>query len=98
MLAKFILVGHAMEIGQRSLGRPLIWPTMHMAFAFLVLLMVLITGEEAVVGPIHGVPVATSLGDLYGRRLYEMLAGFLITLMVLIPYFAVLVLGETLGE
>lgn len=52
MLAKFILVGHAMKIGQRILGRPLIWPTIHMAFAFLV---------------------------------------------VLIPYFAVLVLGETLG-
>lgn len=98
VLAKFILVGHAMKIGQRSHGRPLIWPTMHMAFAFLLLLIVLTTGEEAIVGLIHGVPVADSLGDLYGRRLYETLAGFLIMLMVLIPYFAVRVLGETLGE
>lgn len=56
MLAKVILVGPAMKIGQRSLGRPLIWPMMHMAFAFLVLLI------------------------------------------VLIPYFAVLVLGETLED
>jgi hypothetical protein len=98
VLAKFILVGHAMKIGHRSLGRPLIWPTMYMAFAFLLLLIVLTTGEEAIVGLIHRVPVADSLGDLYGRRLYETLAGFLIMLLVLIPYFAVRVLGETLGE
>jgi hypothetical protein len=71
---------------------------MYMAFAFLLLLIVLTTGEEAIVGLIHGVPVADSLGDLYGRRLYETLAGFLIMLLVLIPYFAVRVLGETLGE
>ena len=54
--------------------------------------------EEAVVGLIHGHSIAASLGDLFGPRLEETLAGYLIMLLVLIPYFAFRVLGEALGE
>ena len=39
-----------------------------------------------------------SLGDLVGSRLEETLAGYLIMLLVLIPYFAFQVLDEALGE
>jgi hypothetical protein len=38
LLAKFMLVGRAMKIGERDTTSPLIWPTLHRAFAFLVLL------------------------------------------------------------
>ena len=41
VLAKFMLVGRAMKIGERYTTSPLIWPTLHKAFAFLVLLVVL---------------------------------------------------------
>ncbi len=98
VLAKFMLLGHAMKIGERDTIRPLIWPTLHRAFLFLLLLIALTIIEEAVVGLFHGQSIATSLGDLFGRRLLETLAGYLIMLMVLIPYFAFRVLGEVLGE
>jgi hypothetical protein len=39
-----------------------------------------------------------SLGELVGPRLEEILAGYLIMLLELIPYFAFRVLGEALGE
>ena len=93
-----MLVGRALKIGERDTTSPLIWPTLYKAFAFLVLLVVLTIIEEAVVGLFHGQSIAASLGDLVGRRLEETLAGYLIMLLVLIPYFAFRVLGEVLGE
>jgi hypothetical protein len=98
LLAKFMLVGRAMKIGERDTTSPLIWPTLHRAFAFLVLLIILTIIEEAVVGLFHHRSIAASLGELSGVRLEETLAGYLIMLLVLIPYFAFRVLGEALGE
>jgi len=98
LLAKFMLVGRAMKIGERDTTSPLIWPTLHRAFAFLVLLIILTIIEEAVVGLFHHRSIAASLGELVGSRLEETLAGYLIMLLVLIPYFAFRVLGEALGE
>ena len=66
--------------------------------AFLVLLVVLTIIEEVVVGLFHHQPIAASLGELFGARLQETLAGYLIMLLVLIPFFAFRVLSEALGE
>jgi hypothetical protein len=98
VLAKFMLVGYALKIGERNTTSPLIWPTLHKAFAFLALLIVLTLIEEAVVGLFHHRSIATSLGDLFGLRLQETLAGYLIMLLVLIPFFAFRVLSEELGD
>jgi hypothetical protein len=98
VLAKFMLVGRAMKIGERYSTRPLIWPTLHKAGAFLMLLIVLTIIEEVVVGLIHHRSVAPSLDDLTGAKLDETLAGIVILFMVLIPYFAIRVLSEALGE
>jgi hypothetical protein len=50
--------------------------------------------RPAVVGPFHGRSIAASLDDLADRRLEEALARSLITLLVLISYFAFRVLGD----
>jgi hypothetical protein len=98
VLAKFMLIGNALKIGERNTTSPLIWPTLQMAFAFLVLLIIMTIIEEAVVGLFHHRSIAASLGDLFGPRLEETLAGYLIMLLVLIPFFAFRVLSKTLGE
>jgi hypothetical protein len=98
VLAKFMMLGNAMGIGERYPTSPLIWPTLHKAFVFLLLLVVLTIIEEAVVGLFHQQSIVASLSDLVGRRLEETLAGFVILLLVLIPFFAFRVLGEALGE
>jgi hypothetical protein len=98
LLAKFMLVGRAIKIGERDTTSLLIWPTLYRAFAFLVLLIILTIIEEAVVGLFHNRSIAAPLGELVGVRLEETLAGYLIMLLVLIPYFAFRVLGEALGE
>ena len=98
LLAKFVLVGRAMKIGERYSSRPLIWPTLHKAFAFLVLLVVLTIVEEVVVGLFNHQTVAASLVELTGAKRDETLAGIVILFMVLIPYFAMRVVSEALGE
>jgi hypothetical protein len=98
VLAKFMLIGNAMKIGERHTNSPLIWPTLHKAIAFLVLLIIMTLIEEAVVGLFHHRSIADSLGELVGPRLEETIAGFVIMLLVLIPYFAFRVLDEALGE
>ena len=39
VLAKFMLLGNAMKLGERNTTSPLIWPTLERALAFLVLLI-----------------------------------------------------------
>jgi hypothetical protein len=98
VLGKFMLLGNLVHVGGRDISGPLIWPTLRRAFAFLVLLVVLTIIEEAIVGLLHGRSITASLGDLFGTRLAETLAGYLIMLLVLIPFFAFRVLSEALGE
>jgi hypothetical protein len=98
VLAKFMLVGDVMKIGERTTNSPLIWPTLHKAFAFLVLLIIMTIIEEAVVGLFHRQSIAASLGELIGPRLEQTITGILIMLLVLIPFFAFRVLDEALGK
>jgi hypothetical protein len=98
VLGKFVLLGNMAHVGGRDISGPLIWPTLRRAFAFLVLLVVLTIIEEVVVGLFHHQSIAASLGELFGARLQETLAGYLIMLLVLIPFFAFRVLSEALGE
>ena len=98
VLAKFMLIGHAVRLGQRNSTNPLVWPTLRMAAAFLVLLIVLTIIEESVVGLFHHRTITASLGDLFGVKLDETLAGYVIMLLILIPYCAFRVLSEELGD
>jgi hypothetical protein len=97
LLAKFMLIGRAMKIGERRSVGPLIWPTLNKAVTFLVLLVVMITVEQVVVGLFHRHSIASSLYELFGPRLLETLADVLIMLLVLVPYFAFHLLDEALG-
>jgi hypothetical protein len=98
VLGKFVLLGNMVHVGGRDISGPLIWPTLRRAFAFLVLLVILTIIEEEVVGLFHHQSIVASLGELFGARLQETLAGYLIMLLVLIPFFAFRVLSEALGE
>jgi hypothetical protein len=98
VLAKFMLLGEAMKVGGRTTTGPLIWPTLSKALGLLVLLIIMTIIEEAVVGLFHRQSIAASLGELFGPRLEETLAGYVVMLMVLLPYCAFRVLEEALGE
>lgn len=98
VLAKFMLIGDAMHIGNRYSDRPLIWPTLYKAFAFLVLLVVLTIIEQVVIGYFHHQSAVASIAELAGPRLNELLASVVIMWVVLLPYCAFRVLSEAVGE
>ena len=98
VLAKFMMLGEMIKIGGGGNTGPLIWPTLQKALGLLLLLIFMTVIEEAVVGLFHHRSIAASLGELFGRRLQETLAGYLIMLVVLIPYCAFRVLSEAFGE
>jgi hypothetical protein len=98
LLAKFMMVGWAMHIGQRYMHKPLIWPTLHKALLFLILLLILTTVEEIGVGFIHARPLNESLRHIVGPTFYEGLAVSLVMFLILVPYCAFTTLAEVMGE
>ena len=98
ILGKFMMVGHALRIGQGYQGRPLIYPILHKSLGFLTLLFILNLLEEVAVDLIHGRPVAEALAKVAGGTLLETVAVCVLFFLILLPYFAYREVGEALGE
>ena len=98
LCAKFMLLGRAFHIGERFKNLPLIVPTLHRSFLFLLLLIVLTFIEEIAVGAIHGRTVPDSISGIAGGTLHQMVATTLILFLILIPYFAFRSLGNIVGD
>lgn len=98
VLAKFMLLGGAVNIGTRYKDKPLIWPTLHMALLFFILLLVLTTVEELVVGLVHHRTPLVSLSHVVGSPFFVGLANSLIMFLILVPYCAFKCLGDALGH
>jgi hypothetical protein len=96
LLAKFMLVGKALRLGETK-NKPLAWPTLYQSLLTLVLLIILTTLEEILVGAVHHRTVKESLTHVAGDRLDMVLATFLIMFLILVPYFAFRNLAEVLG-
>lgn len=98
VLGKFILMGHAVKMGERYERRRFIQVVAYKSMLFLVMLLVLTSIEEAVVGVIHGRTISESLADVAGGTLPEIVASSLIVLLILIPYLTFRELNAVLGE
>ena len=66
--AKFMLMGRVFHLGERFKNLPLIVPTLHRSFVFLLLLAVLTFIEEIVVGTIHGRTVMDPISGIVDGR------------------------------
>jgi hypothetical protein len=98
ILAKFMLLGRMLHVGARFRDKPLIWPTIYHALTFLIVLLVLTTLEELIVGFIHGRAIADSLNHVVGPIFFEGLAVCLIMFLILVPYSAFTCLSDVVGE
>ncbi len=98
LCAKFMLLGRAFHVGERFKNYPLIVPTLHRSFLFLLLLVVLTFIEEIVVGAIHGRKVMDSISGIAGGTFHQIVATVLILFLILIPYFAFRSLGNIVGD
>ena len=98
LLAKFMLVGRAFQVGKRFRDRPLVWPTIYHALMFLLLLLVLTSIEEIVVGSVRHRPLLDSLTHVVGPTVFEGIAVCLVLFLILLPYSAFVCLSDVLGE
>ena len=98
VLAKFMLIGHALHLGERYRHKPLIWPTLHMGLVFLILLLALTTLEETVVGVIKDRPFPESLAHIAGPTIPVALGNLLLMFLILLPYCAFRTLGAVIGD
>ena len=98
VLAKFMLIGHALRLGERYRHKPLIWPSLHMALMFLILLLILTTLEETVVGLIKHRPLQESLAHIAGPTLFTAAGNLLLMFLILLPYCAFRTLGGVVGD
>jgi hypothetical protein len=98
ILAKFMLLGRMLHVGTRFRDKPLIWPTLYHALMFLIVLLILTTLEELIVGSIHARAIADSLNHVVGPIFFEGLAVCLLMFLILVPYSAFICLSDVVGE
>ena len=98
VLAKFILIGRALHIGEGHRTKPLIWQIIHKSIAFLILVAGLTVIEEAIVGFLHGKTFWESMAEVGGGTTEEMIATAIVMFLVFLPLFAYGALVEVIGE
>ena len=96
--AKFMSVGHAIQLGEREHKEALIWPTLRRSIAFLVLLLVLNVLEEVIIGYFHQRGIMDSIAAVGGGTIHQLIATTLVVLLILIPFFAFRSLGDVVGN
>lgn len=99
LIAKFILIGRALHIGEGMRTRPLIWQTLHKAIAFTIFVAILSVIEDAVIGMgVHGKTFSQSIADLGGGTVKQMIATEFIVFLVFVPLFAFGALSEVMED
>ncbi len=88
ILGKFILLGHAVHLGESHKELRIIHVIALKSVLYLLLLIALSVVEEAVLALIHGKTIAAALTELWGGKLWQILATSFVMLVILIPYLA----------
>ena len=97
ILAKVILIGQALHLGDRFRDRPLIVSTLWKSIVFGLLVAVFVVLEHVVTALLHHRPVASEF-QLTGGQGYEMLARVQLMLVAFVPFFAFREISAVLGE
>src|SRR5471030_2973494 len=97
ILAKFILMGHWLHLGEGRRNRLLIYSVLYQTLAIWLLLVVLSVLEQFVEGAWHGHSIGAGLAELRLNSFSRILAQSLILFLVLLPYVALRQLSAIMG-
>jgi hypothetical protein len=97
VLAKVVLLGDLLHLGDRFRGKPLIIPTVYRTFVFAILVLVFTVLEEVAKGVLHGEGATTVLARLAAMNRAEIAAKILIVFIVFIPMFAIWQIANVFG-
>ncbi len=96
VLAKFILLGRMLRLGERFRDRPLIVVTLYKTFCFGLLVLALSALEHFLTGWLHGHSPEDVIREYFGSALWEALAKMLIVVAGFVPLFGIWELGRYL--
>lgn len=98
VLAKLIIIGRAMHIGERFRDRPLIVSTLYKTLCFGLLVAVVNVLEHVAVGLWHGEGADAIVQRIFSRGKWEILCRVVMMVMVFLPLFATWEIGRFVGE
>jgi hypothetical protein len=97
VLAKVVMVGEFLGIGDKFRNRPLIYPAVWRAMVFGVFVFIFSFCEVMIVELIQGESFRTAYRDIWAQHLYDKLAVSLVIFVAVIPLFAFNELGLVVG-
>lgn len=98
VLAKVIVVGRYLRLGERFDRYPLIIPTIYKALWFSLLMLAFSVLEHLILGWWHGKTSTLVFKEIFAQTIWEILANVLVLFIALVPLFAVWETGRLLGE
>jgi hypothetical protein len=98
VLAKVMLIGDHLHVGESFDTRPLVYPVLFKSALFATMLVCFDLIEEVVVGSLRGKSIAESIWSVGGGTLEGILSVGIIMFVVLIPYFAFREMAKVVGE
>jgi len=98
VLAKVIVIGDMIGVGERFRDRPLIVPTLYKALCFAVFLLAFSVVEHVVGAWVHGHSAGTALTELMDQGNWEILTRVLVKSLAMLPLFAVWETARVVGE
>ena len=97
-LAKIILTGEALRLGERSRSRPLIVLTIYYVVVFSAFALAFEILEHLVLGGVHGKGPAAVIAEILDKGWPHLLAMTMVVFVAFIPFFAFRETGRALGE
>ncbi len=98
VLAKVILIGHAMGIAKKLEAAPLIWSVLYKSVGYALLAGLFSVLEHTIEALVHGGGWAGALHEIVSPGRLELLARTLVLFATFIPFFALWEIDRVLGE
>lgn len=98
LLAKVIVIGEALGLGERYHGKMLIIPTLYKTVIFLIFVLLFSIAEHFLIDFIHGKNIRDSFQVLIDYRLYQILSALVVMSFFFVLFFAFMELGKALGS
>ena len=96
-LAKIVVVGQSLHVGDRLRNKPLVYPIVFKAAIFAALLLVFHVVEETLIGVWRGKTLAESIPTIGDGTLQAIIMTATILFVALVPFFAFLELERAIG-
>jgi len=97
-LAKIILTGETLRLGERFHDRPLIIPTLYATLLFSIFALVLEVVEHLLLGKIHGKAFGEVFEEILEKGWPHLVGMSLVVFIAFLPFFAFRAVERTIGE